>query len=89
MTWALGGAGLDVLGTLGHFFLSTDAALQSRRRAKGRGARWSGLLAGCLAGGPASALLWPSVVATCCRAEVQCGVVRCPLLTVGPVRARA
>ena len=49
MTWALGGAGLDVLGTLGHFFLSTDAALQSRRRAKGRGARWSGWLAGWLA----------------------------------------
>ena len=88
MTWALGGAGLDVLGTLGHFFLSTDAALQSRRRAKRRGCAlvW---LAGCLAGGPASALLWPSVVATCRRAEVQCGVVRCPLPTVGPVRARA
>ena len=37
MTWALGGAGLDVLGTLGHFFLSTDAALQSQRLAKRRG----------------------------------------------------
>ena len=63
MTWALGGAGLDVLGTLGHFFLSTDAALQSRRRAKGRGARWSGWLAGWLSGWRACVCL---ALAVCC-----------------------